>query len=132
MYNTPHLFFSSPHKRTRLFFQDESLTDHKRQEGVEEILGKMRPERFHKVTHSTRERPSRWPLCDALCLPLACTRLTRLSVLGPRPVRSRESAVPRERERESKIETTTALHLLSCLSAFEKGANPCARLSLEN
>lgn len=30
--------------------QDDSLTDHKRQEGVEAILGKMRPERFHKVS----------------------------------------------------------------------------------
>lgn len=29
--------------------QDDSLTDHKRQEGVEAILGKIRPERFHKV-----------------------------------------------------------------------------------
>lgn len=30
--------------------QDDSLTDHKRKEGVEEILGKMSEDRFHKVT----------------------------------------------------------------------------------
>ncbi|CAN0080917.1 unnamed protein product, partial [Hapterophycus canaliculatus] len=28
------------------WLKDDSLTDHKRQEGVEAILGKLRPERF--------------------------------------------------------------------------------------
>lgn len=40
--------------------QDDSLTDHKRKEGVEEILGKMSEDRFHKVSlqHDVNPRAS--------------------------------------------------------------------------